>query len=336
MCPPLAIGLLLTVAGCGREASSEYHRYPGASNGRPNGADAADPSASDLSPAKSSGDDPAPGAPAAAPKTSASADGNATSAADQGSESRPVNAAAATNDVASSRDPDSAPESAPLARVTQTDPPADPKRDDPAQSGTKQQKQTKQGDGTTPGNSSAGSAATTGDPPASRDPIAAVRPAGPGDAAPTAAVPRKVQVLIPTKEFKAVGPEGAVRVSYDDIDLLKVLNMEPVTPDAPHLMPAWLKDLDGKRIRIRGFMYPTFQETGLQRFVLARDNEICCFGRDPKIYDVFGVKMRSGETTNYIQGRPFDVVGVFHIRPDEVDGKLFTLYEIDDAIVIEK
>jgi hypothetical protein len=125
-------------------------------------------------------------------------------------------------------------------------------------------------------------------------------------------------------------------VSYDDIDLLKVLNMEPVTPDAPNLMPKWLKDLDGRRIRIRGFMYPPYEETGLTWFILARDNQICCFGRDPKIYDVFTVQLRKGVTTDYIQGRPFDVVGVFHIRPVVEDGKIYDIYAIDDAIVIEK
>ncbi len=148
--------------------------------------------------------------------------------------------------------------------------------------------------------------------------------------------PRKVEILIPEKEFKVEGPEKAIRVSYDDIDLLKVMNMEPVTPDAPSMMPGWLKGLDGKRIRIRGFMYPPFQETDLEGFGLARDNQICCFGRFPKIYDLFPVKMRDGVTANYIQNRPFDVVGVFHIRPESEGGMLHQLYEIDDAIVIDR
>jgi hypothetical protein len=164
-----------------------------------------------------------------------------------------------------------------------------------------------------------------GQPSVGRRPAEASRPA-----------PRKVQLLVPTREFKTEGPEAALRVTYDDIDLLKVLNMEPVTPDAPALMPPWLKSLDGRRIRIRGFMYPTFQESGIRGFGLARDNQICCFGRDPKIYDVFDVALREGVVTDYISGRPFDVVGVFHIRPDAEDGKLLRLYEMDDAIVIAK
>ena len=148
--------------------------------------------------------------------------------------------------------------------------------------------------------------------------------------------PREVQVLIKERKFTAEGPESALRVSYDDIDLLKVLNMEPVTLDAPKLMPRWLKDLDGRRICIRGFMFPTYEETGLTGFLLARDNQICCFGRDPKIYDVFGVRLRAGETTDYLPNRPFDVVGVFHIRPEAEEGKLYRLYDMDDARIIEK
>jgi|HubBroStandDraft_6_1064221.scaffolds.fasta_scaffold04212_2 hypothetical protein len=147
---------------------------------------------------------------------------------------------------------------------------------------------------------------------------------------------RKVQLLVPERNFKTEGPEGAWRVSYDDIDLLKVLNMDPVPPNAATVMPAWLKGLEGKRIRIRGFMYPTFSQTGIHAFALARDNQICCFGRNPKIYDVFDVMLREGVTTNYLPNRPFDVVGVFHIRPEEEAGKLFHLYDMDDATVIAK
>lgn len=146
--------------------------------------------------------------------------------------------------------------------------------------------------------------------------------------------PREVRVLVPDREFQVEGPDGALRITYDDIDLLKVLNMDPVTPDAPELMPDWLASLDQQRVRVRGFMYPTFQETGLTGFVLARDNQICCFGRDPKIYDLIRIRLRDGVTTNYIQGRPFDVVGTFRIQPEVDDGDLYRLYAIEDAEVI--
>jgi len=148
--------------------------------------------------------------------------------------------------------------------------------------------------------------------------------------------PREVKILIKDHSFSKTSPGNALRVSYDDIDLLKVINMEPVTPNAPELMPQWLKDLDGKRIRIRGFMYPPFQQTGNEFFQLARDNQICCFGKNPKIYDLFPVVMREGVTADYILNRPFDVVGVFHIKAETLDDELHRIYLIDDAIVIDK
>ena len=147
--------------------------------------------------------------------------------------------------------------------------------------------------------------------------------------------PREVKLLVTERDFETEGPDGALRVSYDDLDLLKVLNMEPVTTDAPDLLPDWLKSLDGKRVRVRGFMYPTFEERGLTRFILARDNQICCFGRDAKVYDLVRVGMKKDETTDYIQGRPFDVVGVFRITPEVFGDELDRLYAIEDAVVIE-
>ncbi|QDV48300.1 hypothetical protein [Gimesia fumaroli] len=148
--------------------------------------------------------------------------------------------------------------------------------------------------------------------------------------------PREVKILVKERSFRKTSPENALLINYDDIDLLKVMNMEPVTPEAPELMPQWLKDLNGKRIRIRGFMYPPFQQTGNEVFQLARDNQICCFGKNPKIYDLFPVVMRDGVTADYILNRPFDVVGVFHIDAETIDGELQRIYMIDDAIVIDK
>lgn len=149
--------------------------------------------------------------------------------------------------------------------------------------------------------------------------------------------PRTVELLVPDKSFQRDRTSNALRVSYDDLDLLKVLNMEPVTSNAVELMPAWLTDLNGQRIRIRGFMFPTFEAEGLERFVLARDNQICCFGRDPKVYDVIQVDMHAGKTTRYIPAtRSFDVVGRLKIDFRIEDGKPFGLYCIEDAEVIER
>ncbi len=169
--------------------------------------------------------------------------------------------------------------------------------------------------------------------------LSAVLQVMPSPATPTsveAVGPRNIELLVAQREFTAEGPEGALRVSFDDLDLLKVLNMEPVPEDAVRHFPTWLKALDGQRIRVRGFMYPTFESTGITQFVLARDNQICCFGRNPKVYDLVSIDMRAGKSTDYIQNRPFDVVGTFRIDLLAEGGKPLGLYWLEDAVVLSK
>lgn len=153
---------------------------------------------------------------------------------------------------------------------------------------------------------------------------------------PAASLLREVKVLIPEKQFSAEGKDHALRVSYDDLDLLKVLNMDPVTDQCVELMPDWLKQLNGQKVRIRGFMYPTFEASGITEFVLARDNQICCFGRNPKVYDLIGIKMAPGKTTHYIPNRPFDVTGTFVIEKASAEGEIFGLYWIRDAVINDR
>lgn len=156
-----------------------------------------------------------------------------------------------------------------------------------------------------------------------------------GNAVASDGAPRKVELLVKEREFRPEGA-GTLRVNYDDLDLLKVLNMEPVPADATEYFPAWLSELNGQRIRIRGFMIPTFESTGLERFVLARDAGLCCFGANPKVYDLISVELKAGKTCNYIHLRPFDVVGTFKIDLVAEGEKPLGLYWLEDAEVVLK
>lgn len=151
------------------------------------------------------------------------------------------------------------------------------------------------------------------------------------------AEPHKIELLVKEKTFQTESRTGALRVSFDDLDLLKVLNMEPVVDNAVELMPDWLRGLNGKQVRLRGFMYPTFDTEGIEQFVLARDNQICCFGRNPKVYDLVQINMKAGKSTYYIPAtRAFDVIGKFKIEMQSNDGQPYGLYMIDNAEVIDK
>lgn len=149
-----------------------------------------------------------------------------------------------------------------------------------------------------------------------------------------------ITVLVPKKEFKTEGPQKAPRVTFDDIDIEKVLNTKKLSLDLPKKMPEWLKKLDGQRIRLRGYMHPAaaFQSEGLKRFVLCRDTSVCCFGPNPTIYYLVEATMKSGTSTSYIENKAFDVEGIFRIKPEVLEGtdEVERFYFLDDAQIIKK
>lgn len=114
-------------------------------------------------------------------------------------------------------------------------------------------------------------------------------------------------------------------VTFDDIKL----DMEKGTPFTRDLLPKRVTTLAGERIRIRGYILPSFQQTGLTQFVLVRDNQECCFGPGAALHDCIVVRMEPGKTTSF-SIRPVAVAGTFRI--DELkapDGTHLAIYAMD-------
>ncbi len=137
----------------------------------------------------------------------------------------------------------------------------------------------------------------------------------------------------PERTFEVEGPEEALRVSFDDLELRQLLGIKEVPVDVEDRLPEWLKNLSGKTVRIRGWMFPPPTESELPAFMLVRDNTWMNFGRRINVDDKVGVRMRVGVTADYIPGRPFDVIGKFTIKSRVQDGELFLLYVIEDAVL---
>ena len=90
-----------------------------------------------------------------------------------------------------------------------------------------------------------------------------------------------------------------------------------------------IERLDGERVRIRGYILPSFQQTGITQFVLVRDNLQCCFGPGAALYDCILVEMVAGKSTSFTV-RPVAVEGVFRIKPlIGPDGKHLAVYYLD-------
>lgn len=98
-------------------------------------------------------------------------------------------------------------------------------------------------------------------------------------------------------------------LTFDDIKFA----MERNADFHRQLLTEEIEKLDGKRIKIRGFMLPSFQQEGITQFVLVRDNMECCFGPGAMLFDCLIVDLDEGKSATY-SIRPVTVEGVFTIE----------------------
>jgi hypothetical protein len=113
--------------------------------------------------------------------------------------------------------------------------------------------------------------------------------------------------------------------TFDDIKF----DIEPDAPFDRQMLTEDIEALAGKRIRIRGWMLPTFQRSGITQFVLVRDNQECCFGPGAALYDCIVVDM-VGDASADFSTQAIAVEGKFSI--DELvgpDGKHLAIYHLD-------
>jgi hypothetical protein len=93
------------------------------------------------------------------------------------------------------------------------------------------------------------------------------------------------------------------------------------------LTPA-IEGMKAQKVRLRGYMLPPYQTTGITKFVLVRDSGECCFGPDAMIYDCVMVEMQEGASATFT-GRAIQVEGTFDIEPvDDGNGNLMVLYQL--------
>ena len=156
-------------------------------------------------------------------------------------------------------------------------------------------------------------------PPAAVAPSAAVTPATAAPPADTAPPPPRAEPVPPP----AAGPP--LEISFDDIKL----DMQKGDPFTRDLLPRRVTDLERQRVRIRGYILPSFQQTGLTQFVLVRDNQECCFGPGAALHDCIVVRMRPGKSTSF-SVRPVAVAGTFRVEELRgIDGRHLAIYALD-------
>lgn len=138
------------------------------------------------------------------------------------------------------------------------------------------------------------------------------------------------ETTVPATPRAAVGADGKVReITFDDLKL----PLEKGEPFDRGILPPAVDALQGQRVRIRGYILPSFQQRGITQFVLVRDNMECCFGPGALLHDCVVVRMRPGKSADF-SIRPVAVAGSFRIEELKgPDGKHLAVYAIDgDAV----
>lgn len=94
-----------------------------------------------------------------------------------------------------------------------------------------------------------------------------------------------------------------------------------------------VKQLDGQKVKIRGYIKPNFQQRGFSKFVLVRDNQECCFGPGAAIYDCVLVMLDENVTTDFTV-RPVTVEGMMYLKEYiGPDGKIWAIFRMKESRV---
>lgn len=104
-------------------------------------------------------------------------------------------------------------------------------------------------------------------------------------------------------------PSALQDISFDDVKL----DLAKGAPFTPNALTPRVRELERRRVRIRGYILPSFQQTGLTQFVLVRDNMECCFGPGAALHDCVVVRMKPGLSADF-SIRPVAVTGVFRVE----------------------
>jgi hypothetical protein len=79
-------------------------------------------------------------------------------------------------------------------------------------------------------------------------------------------------------------PPDCLRISFADL--------QPESGAPPGSFPRSALELDGKKVFIKGYLYPDGQQYDIKRFVLIPDMGTCCFGGQPALTDMIEVTLQ--------------------------------------------
>lgn len=130
----------------------------------------------------------------------------------------------------------------------------------------------------------------------------------------------------PSVEQTAVDPRAIEEISFDDLNL----QLQADVVFRPFMLTDRARELDGRQVRISGYMLPYTQREGITNFVLLRNTE-CKFGTGGQADHLINVTMDEGGETSY-RASPIQVDGRLEIAPYQgPDGNTWYIFELNAA-----
>lgn len=87
--------------------------------------------------------------------------------------------------------------------------------------------------------------------------------------------------------------------------------------------PEKVEKLDGRKVKLTGFMYPLQQGDSIQYFCLLRTTQTCCYGPRPQFNHYVFVEMAA--PTPFYRLDPVSCVGRFRVEPTPDEGYIYRI-----------
>ena len=123
-------------------------------------------------------------------------------------------------------------------------------------------------------------------------------------------------------------PDAIEDLTFDDIKF----EMDKEAEFDREFLTERINELNGKKIRIRGYILPSFKQTGIEAFILVRDNQECCFGPGAALCDCILVRLEKGRKTDFTV-RPITVRGTFFVKERRIGGKVLAVFRMKNVVI---
>ena len=168
-----------------------------------------------------------------------------------------------------------------------------------------------------------------------RGPLEPATSASPAESEPTAApvddsnpLPADSAGTRPKADREPTKPGDPEKITFDDL----ILGMQADMVYRPFMLTDRAKELEGKKVRLSGEMWPGASSTKLKEFILLRNTK-CLYGKGGQADHVADIKMKEGHTIDFSTST-VRVEGKLRIVPrnSDLDGTTMHIYVLEDAV----